>query len=366
MCCFLFIYLLFVIGFLCVQFVLVTMSNKIKPIFTKLTGREDLDEEESYRIVQEIADNSLNDIQLSGILASLTTKDPTVEEIAGVARGMRDHCNKIDPDVDNPLLDTCGTGGGYSTFNVSTSVAILASAAGAYVAKHGSRSISSASGSADVLEELGVNIDLDPQQAEKLLEDIGVAFLFAPNFHPVMKKVLPVENQLMVKTIFYTLIGPLINPSGAERHILGVYKPELVKKVGKILQELDIKHALVVHGKGELDEISPTGKTVIAEIKDGEMKEYDIYPEDFGIERCSLSELKGGSPKENAEVLKGILRGEIKGPKRDITLLNGAGALYVAGKTPSLSAGVEECKNIIDSGKASKKLEELISESNKF
>ncbi len=342
------------------------MSNKIKPIFTKLTGKKDLNEKQSYKIVEEIAKGKLNDIQLSGFLASLTTKDPTTEEIAGIAKAMRDHCKNINPKVKEDLIDTCGTGGGYPTFNVSTAVSLLASAGGAYVAKHGSRSISSDSGSADVLEELGVNIDLKPKEAEKLLEKIGIAFLFAPNFHPIMKKVLPVENQLMVKTIFYSLIGPLINPAGAKRHILGVYKPELVEKVGKILKKLEIEHALVVHGDNELDELSPTGPNVLCEIKGGKMEKYEIFPEEFGVERCSLSDLQGGNPQKNAELLKNILKGDIKGPKKDLVALNGAGALYVAGKVSSLKEGFEACNNIIQEKKALEKLDDLIIESNKF
>lgn len=339
------------------------MSNELKSVFRKLTNKEDLGEEEAYGVVNQIVEDNLSESQIAGFLASLTTKEPTTAEITGIARGMRDNCNHIDPNVEANLIDTCGTGGGYSTFNVSTSVSILASAAGIPVAKHGSRSISSSSGSADVLEELGVEINLKPSQTEKLLERAGITFLFAPNFHPIMKKVLPIENQLMVKTIFYSVIGPLINPADARRHLLGVYKPELVEKVGKILKGLNFEHALVVHGMDGLDEMSPVGETRVAEVSGDELTEYKLKPEEFGIKPCSLSDLEGGSPSKNAEILRKIYRGDLNGPKKDMVLLNGAGALYVGGRVSSLKEGVEEAERIIDEGRAMDKLKELILES---
>ena len=268
--------------------------------------------------------------------------------------------------MEGELIDTCGTGGGRTTFNCSTAVAIVAAASGIPVAKHGSRSLASASGSADVLEKLGVAIDLSPKQVEKLIEMVGIGFLYAPNFHPVMHKVLPPEMALGIKTIFYTIIGPLINPADAKRHILGVYKPELVAMVADILVELQFNHALVVHGLDGLDEISVIGKTSVAEVKDGWAKKYEIVPGDFGLPRYTYEELSGGSPQDNADILIAILAGKERGARRDMVLANAAGALLVGGKAGDLRAGVKLATELIDSGSARKKLDELILESNRI
>lgn len=341
-----------------------TANTSVKTIFSKLTDQRNLTADEAYDVVRLLDAEELSNEQVAGFLAALTTKGPTIDEVAGIARGMRDHCELISPDVSGRLIDTCGTGGGFSTYNVSTLTSMIAAADGIPVAKHGSRSISSQSGSADVLEELGVDIDLRPDQAEQLIEDVGLAFLFAPNFHPIMRRVLPVESQLEVKTIFYTVIGPLINPAGATSHVLGVYQPELVRMVGDILAEMGFDHALVVHGVDGLDEMSPTGKTSVAEVRDGEVERYDVVPEDFGIERCSLEELRGGTPTENARILREILSGEERGPKRDIALLNAAGALYVGGSVSSIEDGVERAAQLIDDGEAERQLQRLIDRSN--
>lgn len=343
-----------------------TEKTPIKTILDKLTNGEDLERKEAYDIISHIDCGKIGEVKLAGFLASLTTKGPTITEIAGIAEGMRDHCKPIGPEVEGRLIDTCGTGGGFSTYNVSTITAILATAGGVPVAKHGSRSISSQSGSADVLEELGVEISLDQEGAKSLIEKIGIAFLFAPNFHPVMRKVLPVENELEIKTIFYTIVGPLINPANARSHILGVYKPELVGMIADVLSALEFEHALVVHGLDGLDELSVAGRSTVAEVRGEKIDRYEIVPEDFGMERCSLQDLEGGTPEMNAKILRSILSGNDRGPRRDMAVLNAAGALYVGDEVSSLQDGVERARKIIDSGKGEEKLEELVDKSNRI
>lgn len=329
----------------------------------KLTAQEHLTEEEIFTIINGIRNEEITDVQIAGFLVALLMKGPTIKEVASIARAMRANCEQIRPKVDGPLTDTCGTGGGKPTFNCSTAVAIVAAAGGALIAKHGSRSLASSSGSADVLEALGVKIDLTPRQAEQLIEEIGISFLYAPNFHPVMHKVLPPEMALGIKTIFYTIIGPLINPADAKRHILGVYRPELVEMVADILLELHFEHALVVHGLDALDEISVIGKTSVAEVKDGWVRKYELRPEDLGLPRYTYEELAGGSPRENADIVRRILVGQEKGARRDMVLANAAGALLVSGKVDNLKDGVQYAAELIDSGAAMCKLEQLITKS---
>jgi anthranilate phosphoribosyltransferase len=338
----------------------------IQSVLRKLTSGEHLTEEEIFDVITGIKNGEITDVQIAGFLVALLMKGPTIKEVASIARAMRANCEQISPKVDGDLVDTCGTGGGRTTFNCSTAVAIVTAASGVPVAKHGSRSLSSLSGSADVLEKLGVAIDLTPKQAEKLIEDIGIGFLYAPNFHPVMHKVLPPEMALGIKTIFYTIIGPLINPADAKRHVLGVYRSELVEMVADILVELKFKHALVVHGLDTLDEISVIGKTSVAEVKDGWARKYELRPEDLGLPRYSYEELAGGTPEENAAILLGILSGEEKGARRDMVVANAGAALYVGGKVDSLQDGVQLAQELIDSGAARKKLDELIKESNRI
>ncbi len=332
----------------------------VRRILKKLIEGYNLTENETYEFVIALKEEKITDAQIGAFLLGLTMKGPTIEEIAGIVKGMKEVCNMIKPKVDK-LIDTCGTGGGLTTFNISTAAAIIA-ANEVPVAKHGSRSISSLSGSADVLEALGVNVNLKPRHAERLIEKIGIAFLYAPLFHPVMGKVLQPESQLGIKTIFYTIIGPLINPADARRHVLGVYKPELVDIVAEIVSNLKYEHVLVVHGLDGLDEISPIGKTIVAEVKKDKIEKYEISPEDFGIERCSIKDIAGGTPEYNAEVIKKIFSGE-KGPKRDAVVLNTAAALYVGEVASSLEEGIEIANNILDEGLAMEKLEEFIRES---
>jgi anthranilate phosphoribosyltransferase len=338
----------------------------IRAALRKLTVGEQLHEEEIFAIIGGIRGGEITEVQIAGFLVALLMKGPTIREVASIARAMRANCEQISPQVQGELIDTCGTGGGRTTFNCSTTVALVAAAAGIPVAKHGSRSLSSSSGSADVLEKLGVAINLSPKQAEKLIETAGIGFLYAPNFHPVMHKVLPPEMALGIKTIFYTIIGPLINPADAKRHILGVYKPELVAMVADILVELQFQHALVVHGLDGLDEISVIGTTSVAEVKDGWAKKYEIVPSDFGLPCYTYEELAGGDPQQNAELVCAILAGKEGGARRDMVLANAAAAILVGGKVADLRAGAKLAAELIDSGAARKKLDQLIAESSRI
>lgn len=335
----------------------------IKDIIRKLTQHTDLTYEEAYEFVHLLKNEEISDCQIGGFLVALLMKGPTTEEIAAIAQAMRDACQQIRPKVEGRLIDTCGTGGGLNTYNVSTAVALVASTAGVPVAKHGSRSLSGLCGSADVLEKLGVEIDLCPGEAEALIEKIGIGFLYAPNFHPLMHRVLPPESELGIKTIFYTIIGPLINPADTRAHILGVYRPELVNQVAEVVARLKFEHAMVVHGQDGFDEISVVGPTTIAEVKDGAIKYYEIAPEDVGIKRHSYEDIKGGPPEVNARVLAELLAGNGSGAQKDFLLINSAAALLVGGKVTNLAEGVELAREVIDSGRAYAKLQQLIAES---
>lgn len=337
-----------------------------KDILRKLTNREDMTEEDVFEIITGIKNGQLTDGQISGFLVALVMKGTSLEETAYIAKAMRENCIPLKPAVNSAMMDTCGTGGGLSTYNISTATAIVAAAAGIPIAKHGSRSISSLSGSADVLEALGVNINLTPVQAEQLIEEINIAFIYAPLFHPVMGKVLAPEAALGIKTIFYTIIGPLINPAFVQRHLLGVYKPELLEQVAFVAREIGYTRAMFVHGEDGLDEISLLGKTKIMELKDGEMLTYEIAPEDFGLKRCKLEDIKTGKPEENAVTIKGVFDGNISGPKKDAVILNAAGALIIGGKAADFTEGIAKVREIIDSGAARNKLRDLVEKSNQF
>ena len=337
-----------------------------KEILTKITGGQKLSEQEIFELIAAINKDEISDVQIAGFQVGLLMKGTSLEELAAFAKAMRANCVPLKPRVSAELMDTCGTGGGLSTFNISTATALVAAAAGIPIAKHGSRSISSLSGSADVLEALGVNIELTPAQAEKLIEDIGIAFIYAPLFHPVMCKVLPPEAELGIKTIFYTIIGPLINPAFAPRHLLGVYKPEILDTVTYVAKELGYTTAMFVYGTDGLDEISLLGKTRINELRNGEVRSYEISPEDFGLERCTIDDIKTGTPEENAAVIRGVFRGEITGHRKNAIILNAAGALMVGDKAGSMAEGIALAREIIESGRAMAKLEELVAHSNAF
>ena len=337
-----------------------------KNVLAKLTAKEELSESEICGLITAINSGEVSNVQIAGFQVALLMKGASPQELASFARAMRENCVPLRPKVDRDMMDTCGTGGGLSTFNISTATAIVAAAAGIPVAKHGSRSISSLSGSADVLEALGVEISLTPHQVEKMIEEISISFIYAPLYHPVMCKVLPPEQDLGIKTIFYTIIGPLINPSFARRHLLGVYKAELLDTVAFVAKELGYTNAAFVHGLDGLDEISLLGKTRVCRLKGDEITTFEIAPEDFGLERCTLEAIKTGTPQENAETIQDVFARKIKGARRDAIVMNSAGALTVGGAVDEFEQGIPLAADIIDSGAAEKKLNELIDMSNSF
>jgi len=336
----------------------------IKNAIAKLVQGQDLTFDESYFAMRQIMSGEADQAQIAGFLVGLRMKGETVHEIAGCAKAMIEKAVRIEFNGEN-LIDTCGTGGdSVGTFNISTVSAIVASAAGVKVAKHGNRAISSKCGSADVLRELGVNIELTPEQAKTCLEEIGITFIFAPLYHSAMKYAAPVRQSLGVRTVF-NLLGPLTNPAGAKRQILGVFSENLTEKMASVLKELGSEHALVVHGAGGIDEISVSGHTKVSELKNGEVKTYEISPENFGLKRWDINLILGGDAKLNAEIIKRVLEGE-KGPHRDVVLLNSGAGIYVSGLADSIDDGIKMAEEAIDSGKAKKKLEELINLTNKF
>ncbi|WP_246983563.1 anthranilate phosphoribosyltransferase [Halorientalis marina] len=322
----------------------------------RVTEGEDLtiaEAEEAATLVFEEA----TEAQIGALLAALRAKGETEAEIAGFAQGMREAARTITPDR-QPLVDTCGTGGDdYDTINVSTTSAIVASGAGVPVAKHGNYSVSSSSGSADVLEVAGVTVDAEPPAVEQAIEDRGIGFMLAPVFHPAMKAVIGPRQELGMRTIF-NILGPLTNPAGADAQVLGVYDPELVPLIGRALAHMPVDHALVVHGSG-LDEIAIHDETTVAEVRGDEIEEYTLTPADLGLEQAGIEAVAGGSPEENAADLTGIVEGTVSGPKRDIILANAGAAIYVSGEADSLEAGVERAREAIDSGAAAERLEEL-------
>lgn len=340
-----------------------TGKKTIKPILSKLTENFDLEKNEIDSVIDAINAGALSDVQIAGFLVGMLGKGPSIKEVAYIAQAMRRNCIPITTSLKAEMTDTCGTGGGLTTFNVSTANAILTASAGVAVAKHGSRSISSPSGSADVLEALGVSIDQTPEQAARLIESIGISFIYAPNFHPVMLKVFGPENQLGIKTIFFTIIGPLINPLGARNHTIGVYKPELVSMMASVVAEMDFNHVIIAHGLDGLDEISLLGKTSMAEIKQKQIKYSEVTPEDFGLKRCTLSDIAGGTPEFNAQVIRAIFSGKDRGPRRDFLVLNNGATLYVSGKAASIREGMDLSRSLIDSGAALCKLDELVEKS---
>lgn len=331
----------------------------VKSILRKLAQGLELNQAEIDEVVFGIKEDRFPATQVAGFLMALLMKGPTTAEIAGIARAMRRACVTIKPRVNGELTDTCGTGGGLTTFNVSTANALLSAAAGVKIAKHGSRSISASSGSADVLEALGIPVELEPREAERLIEQVGFSFLYAPRFHPVMMKVFGPENDLGIKTIFFTIIGPLINPADARRHVLGVYQPQLVEQVAEVVREIGLTHAMIVHGLDGVDEISLLGETKIAEVREGRIEHYTVAPEDFGLRRCALEEVRGGSPEYNAQVILNIFTGRDTGPRRDMLLLNAAATFVVADKASSLEEGMELARETLESGRALAKLEEI-------
>ncbi|MWG34201.1 anthranilate phosphoribosyltransferase [Halomarina oriensis] len=322
----------------------------------RVTDGADLTQAEAREVSTAVFDGA-TDAQIGALLAALRAKGETEAEIAGFAEGMRDAARTIDPDR-TPLVDTCGTGGDdYDTINVSTTSAVVAAGADIAVAKHGNYSVSSNSGSADVLDEVGVDIAAEPPAVEQAIEEQGIGFLLAPVFHPAMKAVIGPRRELGMRTLF-NVLGPLTNPAGADAQVVGVYDADLVPVLARALANLPVDRALVVHGDG-MDEICLHGETVAAEVRGESVEEFTVTPTDLGLDHAPVSAVAGGTPEENAADLRGIVAGEVTGAKRDIILANAGAAIYVAGEAASLADGVDRARESIDSGAASEKLDAL-------
>lgn len=335
----------------------------IKEAIIKLSKKQDLAYAEAEAVMDEIMSGQATPVQMSAYLTALALKGETIDEITASAAGMRAHCIKLLHNLD--VLEIVGTGGdGSNSFNISTTSSLVIAAGGVPVAKHGNRAASSKSGAADVLETLGVKITLTPERSAEILKKINICFLFAQNYHIAMKYVAPIRKELGIRTVF-NILGPLSNPAGANMELMGVYDQSLVEPLAQIMANLGVNRGMVVYGQDSLDEISMCAPTSVCEIRDGKFTSYEITPEQFGYERCEKGALTGGTPAENAEITKAILKGEEKGPKRQAVCLNAGAALYIAGKAASIEEGVKLAESLIDSGAALKKLEEFVEETNK-
>lgn len=333
----------------------------IKEAISLITQDINLSEAEMAECMKEIMEGKATDAQIGALLTALRIKGETVEEITAAARIMRQKATMIN--APEGVIDTCGTGGDMShTFNISTAVAIVVASVGVPIAKHGNRSVSSRSGSADVLEALGVKIDLSPEKVERCLFETGFGFLFAPLFHPAMKYAIGPRKEIGIRTIF-NILGPLTNPAGAKRQILGVFADRLTDPLAQVLGNLGAEDVMVVHGEDGLDEITISDGTKVSRFRDGKIDNFFLTPEDFGLKRSDVKELLGGDKDENAKILLQILKGE-KGPKRDIVLINSAAALAVAGRIEDFKEGVMIASEAIDSGRAMRKLEDIIKVTN--
>ena len=305
-----------------------------------------------------IMDGEATPAQIGGFLVALRLKGETAEEIAGCAEAMREHVLAVKPQRGD-LVDTAGTGGdGTRTFNISTAAALVAAAAGAGVAKHGNRAVSSASGSADVLEALGFSLELGPERIERSIDELGFGFLFAPTHHPAMRHAAPVRRELAARTVF-NVLGPLTNPAGARAQVVGVYAPELVPTIADVLLNLGATRAFVVHGAGGVDELSPAGPNLVCEVADGEVRRREIDPLEIGVPRCASEDLRGGEPEDNAQTIHEIFAGA-DGGRRDAVLLNAAGAIAAAGHAKDIGEGLGVAREAIDSGAAGERLEALV------
>ena len=335
----------------------------IKEAIIKLSKKQDLAYAEAEAVMDEIMSGQATPVQMSAYLTALALKGETIDEITASAAGMRAHCIKLLHNLD--VLEIVGTGGdGSNSFNISTTSSLVIAAGGVPVAKHGNRAASSKSGAADVLETLGVKITLTPERSAEILKKINICFLFAQNYHIAMKYVAPIRKELGIRTVF-NILGPLSNPAGANMELMGVYDQSLVEPLAQVMANLGVNRGMVVYGQDSLDEISMCAPTSVCEIRDGKFTSYEITPEQFGYERCEKGALTGGTPAENAEITKAILKGEEKGPKRQAVCLNAGAALYIAGKAASIEEGVKLAESLIDSGAALKKLEEFVKETNK-
>lgn len=335
----------------------------IKEAIIKLSKKQDLAYAEAEAVMDEIMSGQATPVQMSAYLTALALKGETIDEITACAAGMRAHCIKLLHNLD--VLEIVGTGGdGSNSFNISTTSSLVIAAGGVPVAKHGNRAASSKSGAADVLEALGVKITLTPERSAEILKKINICFLFAQNYHIAMKYVAPIRKELGIRTVF-NILGPLSNPAGANMELMGVYDQSLVEPLAQVMANLGVNRGMVVYGQDSLDEISMCAPTSVCEIRDGKFTSYEITPEQFGYERCEKGALTGGTPAENAEITKAILKGEEKGPKRQAVCLNAGAALYIAGKAASIEEGVKLAESLIDSGATLKKLEEFVEETNK-
>lgn len=325
----------------------------------KLVERIDLEEQEITHVTNLMMQGELTDAQISAFLVALRMKGESTSEITGVAKSLISKSKKIKPRLEN-VIDMCGTGGdSHGTFNISTTTAFIVAGAGISVAKHGNRSVSSPVGSADVLEELGVDINISPEAAEECLNKVGIVFMYAPIYHSAMKYVANARKEIGIRTVF-NVIGPLVNPASVKHQLIGVYSEALLKPIAKVLRNLGSKRAMVVHGADAMDEITVTGKTRVAELKEGVVKTFLLDPADYGIKQASIEDLRGGeNAKDNAEIALSILKGEEEGPKRDVALINAAAAILVAEGAGDLKEALELATNSIVSGNAYKKLENL-------
>lgn len=329
----------------------------IREAIQMLVSGHSLTTEEAASVMEEIMEGKATPAQLGAFITALRIKGETADEIAGLASVMR--AKAIQVMVADPVIDIVGTGGDNSrTFNISTAAAFVVAAAGLKVAKHGNRAMSSQCGSADVLEALGVRIDLTAEQVQRCIQEVGIAFMFAPAFHPAMKYAAAPRREIGIRTVF-NILGPLTNPAGAKVQVVGVADESLVEKLALVLQSLGCYRALVVHGEDGLDEITITGKTHVCELKDGAVNHYSISPEDFGLSRANSDSLRGGTVDENAALLRGILSG-VPGPRQDIVLMNAAAALLTGERVGTLRQGVALGREVIDGGQALAKLEQLI------
>lgn len=330
----------------------------IKEATAKLIGHEMISYEEAKTVMDEIMSGKATMVQTAAYLSTLAAAGESIEAITGSAEEMRSHAQRVDHGCSD-IFEIVGTGGDNAkSFNISTTASLIIAAGGVRVAKHGNRAASSDSGSADCLEALGVKIDLTPKECVQLLKETGFCFMFAQKFHTSMKYVAPVRKELGLRTIF-NILGPLTNPAAANMQLLGVYSEHLIEPLSRVLMNLGVVRGLVVYGQDQLDEISISAPTSVCEFKDNVLKKYVINPEDFGFKRCRKEELIGGTPLENAVITRSILNGE-KGPKRDAALINAGAGLYLAEKAADIDAGIKLAAELIDSGKALKKLDEII------
>lgn len=334
----------------------------IQEAIIQLAHREDLSFDQAQEVMNEIMRGEASAVQMSAYLTALALKGESIEEITASAKSMRAHCVKLLHNMD--VLEIVGTGGdGSNSFNISTTAAIVVSSAGVSVAKHGNRAASSKSGAADMLEALGVQIALSPEQSQALLHKINICFLFAQNYHVSMKYVAPIRKELGIKTIF-NILGPLCNPAGANMELMGVYDESLVEPLAKVMCNLGVKRGMVVYGKDRLDEISMSAPTKVCEIDNGRFSMYEISPKDVGYEYCAKDALKGGDAIENARIAREILSGKDRGAKREAVCFNAGAALYITKKASNIQEGVRIAENLIDEGTASRQLERFITESN--